>query len=61
MREEFIDPLATRPVDPRPIDDGDQVDDVGLRPKRLSEFVGQRELKEHLTIVLEAAASTESM
>ena len=21
MREEFIDPLATRPVDPRPIDD----------------------------------------
>ncbi len=55
MREEFIDPLATRPVDPRPIDDADQVDDVGLRPKRLSEFVGQRELKEHLAIVLEAA------
>jgi holliday junction DNA helicase RuvB len=27
----------------------------GLRPRRLDEFVGQRELKEHLDIVLEAA------
>ena len=55
MRDEFLDPMATRPVDPRPVDEGDQVDDVGLRPKRLAEFVGQKELKEHLTIVLEAA------
>jgi Holliday junction DNA helicase RuvB len=55
VREEFLDPMATRPVDPRPVDDADQVDDVGLRPKRLAEFVGQKELKEHLTIVLEAA------
>lgn len=31
------------------------VDEIGLRPKRLSEFVGQPSLKEHLQIVLEAA------
>lgn len=30
-------------------------EDAGLRPKRLSEFVGQRDLVEHLSIVLEAA------
>ncbi|MEN9506119.1 MAG: Holliday junction ATP-dependent helicase RuvB [Actinomycetota bacterium] len=47
MRDEFLDPRA--------VTDDDQVDDVGLRPRRLSEFVGQRELKEHLAIVLEAA------
>src|SRR5919112_2115406 len=29
--------------------------DTSLRPKTLDEFVGQRELKEHLTIILEAA------
>jgi holliday junction DNA helicase RuvB len=31
------------------------VDEVGLRPRRLAEFVGQAELKEHLAIILEAA------
>ena len=30
-------------------------DEVGLRPRALDEFVGQRELKEHLDIVLGAA------
>ena len=30
-------------------------DEGGLRPRRLDEFVGQRELKEHLHIILEAA------
>ena len=46
MRDEFLDPMATRPVDPRPVDEGDQVDDVGLRPKRLAEFqkVNQNQL-----------------
>jgi holliday junction DNA helicase RuvB len=47
VRDEFLDPQA--------VNDTDQVDDVGLRPRRLAEFVGQSELKEHLTIVLEAA------
>ena len=47
MRDEFLDPGATGPVE--------EADEVGLRPKRLIEFVGQRELKEHLGIVLEAA------
>ncbi len=31
------------------------VDEIDLRPRRLDEFVGQAELKEHLAIVLEAA------
>jgi Holliday junction DNA helicase RuvB len=30
-------------------------EEVGLRPRRLSDFVGQPQLKEHLEIVLEAA------
>jgi len=47
VRDEFLDPGA---VDPR-----EEADEAGLRPKRLSEFVGQGELKEHLGIVLEAA------
>ena len=33
----------------------DAVEEVGLRPRRLDEFVGQREVKEHLSILLEAA------
>src|SRR3954451_2007562 len=47
VREEFLDPSPT--------DDAEEIDEVGLRPRRLSEFVGQGELKEHLAIVLEAA------
>jgi Holliday junction DNA helicase RuvB len=47
VRDEFLDPNAHVEID--------HVDEVGLRPKRLSEFVGQAELKEHLSIVLEAA------
>ncbi len=47
MRDEFLDPA--------PVTEHEEADEVGLRPKRLSEFVGQRELKEHLSIVLEAA------
>ncbi len=48
MREEFLDPGIGG-------DDELVEDETGLRPRRLSEFVGQRELKEHLSIVLEAA------
>ena len=53
VRDEFLDPGI-----------GDAADDMvaaeieleaGLRPRALDEFVGQRELKEHLRIVLEAA------
>jgi Holliday junction DNA helicase RuvB len=53
VRDEFLDPGI-----------GGADDDVvsaeieleaGLRPRALDEFVGQRELKEHLRIVLEAA------
>jgi Holliday junction DNA helicase RuvB len=47
VRDEFLDPA---PEDDREVDV-----EAGLRPRALDEFVGQRELKEHLTIVLEAA------
>ena len=47
MREEFLDPGVNNEIE--------ENDEIGLRPKRLADFVGQRELKEHLTIVLEAA------
>ena len=47
MRDEFLDAGLT----------GEQEDvvEAGLRPRLLAEFVGQRELKEHLEIVIEAA------
>ena len=53
MREELLDPSARA----EEADDVDEVldDDHGLRPRTLAEFVGQAELKEHLTIMLEAA------
>ena len=38
---------------PEPMPDDDP--EVGLRPKRLADFVGQAELKEHLMVMLEAA------
>ncbi|MCE2709594.1 MAG: Holliday junction branch migration DNA helicase RuvB [Ilumatobacteraceae bacterium] len=47
MREEFVDPIARNDADLRA--------DSELRPRRLADFVGQRELKQHLSIVLEAA------
>jgi Holliday junction DNA helicase RuvB len=46
-RDELLDP------DPLPAEEA--LDEVGLRPRRLDEFVGQTELKEHLSIILEAA------
>jgi Holliday junction DNA helicase RuvB len=47
MREEFLDPGIDGP--------GEEAHEVGLRPRALAEFVGQADLKEHLSIVLEAA------
>ena len=47
MREDFLDPVLRGDQDPS--------EEASLRPKRLSDFVGQRELKEHLDIVLGAA------
>lgn len=38
---------------PEPLPDDEA--DLGLRPKRLADFVGQAELKEHLMVMLEAA------
>ena len=51
-REEVLRPsaAATEPADPV-----EAVEEASLRPRRLEEFVGQRQLKEHLAIVLEAA------
>jgi holliday junction DNA helicase RuvB len=47
VRDEFLDPAIS--------DDVEDAVEAGLRPRRLDEFVGQAELKEHLAIVLEAA------
>jgi Holliday junction DNA helicase RuvB len=46
VREEVLDPSPTAE---------EQAVEGGLRPRRLAEFVGQQELKDHLGIVLEAA------
>lgn len=46
MRDELLAPAA----DPEEV-----ATEAGLRPRRLDEFVGQSELKEHLSIILEAA------
>jgi Holliday junction DNA helicase RuvB len=50
MREELLDPQPTEVEVAVERDD-----DPGVRPRQLDDFVGQAELKEHLSIVLEAA------
>ena len=45
-REEVLSAAAADPVE--------AAEESGLRPRRLNEFVGQLQLKEHLDIVLEA-------
>jgi Holliday junction DNA helicase RuvB len=47
VRDEFLEPGVAG--------DAEETEEVGLRPRRLADFVGQGELKEHLAIVLEAA------
>jgi len=47
VRDEFTDPGVGSSTE--------ESVEAGLRPRALAEFVGQRELKEHLAIVLEAA------
>jgi Holliday junction resolvasome RuvABC ATP-dependent DNA helicase subunit len=42
VREELLTPEA--------VADDEAVDEIGLRPRRLNEFVGQGELKEHLGV-----------
>src|SRR4051794_36739619 len=49
MREELLSP------EPIPGDEIVEAEDGGLRPRRLPDFVGQAGLKEHLSIILEAA------
>ena len=46
-REEVVGPAVADPVE--------LAEEATLRPRRLSEFVGQAQLKDHLEIVLEAA------
>lgn len=49
-RDELLDPGAVPELDLDP-----QIEEARLRPRSLEEFVGQRELKERLGIILEAA------
>jgi len=52
VRDEFIDPNILNPtVAPSETES----EELGLRPRLLDDFIGQRELKEHLRIVLTAA------
>ena len=53
MRDEFLDPAIGGGSDEAIADEVEL--EAGLRPRALDEFVGQREVKEHLRIVLEAA------
>ena len=50
-----VGPEDPRVVDPTASDHDEELEEVGLRPRSLSEFVGQSQLVEHLSIVLEAA------
>ncbi|WP_262321933.1 Holliday junction branch migration DNA helicase RuvB [Acidiferrimicrobium sp. IK] len=50
MREEGLERVVAGSADPV-----ESAEEVTLRPRRLEDFVGQRQLKEHLEIVLEAA------
>ncbi|MDQ1356122.1 MAG: holliday junction helicase RuvB [Acidimicrobiaceae bacterium] len=54
MREEVI-AASGRPVSGAVADPVEAAEESNLRPRRLAEFVGQAQLKEHLSIVLEAA------
>ncbi len=47
-------PKLERTVDPS-AGDTEELDEAGLRPRSLAEFVGQQQLTEHLAIVVEAA------
>lgn len=47
MRDELLTP--------EPIEPEEASEEVSLRPRTLDDFVGQAELKEHLSIILEAA------
>jgi len=44
-----------RVVDPAASSGTEEIEEVGLRPRSLSEFLGQPQLVEHLGIVLQAA------
>ncbi len=48
MRDEVLDPASVPDPDELALE-------AGLRPQRLDDFVGQGELREHLSIILEAA------
>jgi Holliday junction DNA helicase RuvB len=54
VRDEFVDPKMLDPI-AAPEELAPESEESGLRPRLLDEFVGQRELKEHLRIVLTAA------
>lgn len=55
MRDEFLDPNIREDNVPGAAEPPESDVEAGLRPQILGEFVGQRELKEHLAIVLGAA------
>jgi len=62
MREEMLNPdglVRDQATTPQPVDMADVVEEPGLRPRALDEFVGQEMLKRHLGIILGAARQRE--
>lgn len=47
------------PITASTVTNNEEVLDVGLRPKKLNEFIGQDQLKENLSILIEAAKGRE--
>ena len=58
-RDLSVEKSAPERVVSRYADEPEEALEAGLRPRRLSEFVGQARVKEHLEIVLEAARRRE--
>ena len=52
MSDDALSLLAPEPADP-----GEAASEQSLRPRSLDEYIGQRELKESLGVLLEAARS----
>ena len=51
--------LPVEPITASTVTNDEEVLDVGLRPKKLNEFIGQDQLKENLSILIEAAKGRE--
>lgn len=56
---DFPENEVPRAVSPGPVDDVQERNDTALRPKELSEYVGQKEIKKNLSVFMQAAKNRE--